>query len=116
MSRWLGRSRALTFVLVCWAVTAAVVALWDLTAAVVICMAGVACFAIASCLAERQWWKATATAALFGSLLLNLTTASKSSQVEHDVVFGVGMAGVAYFLAAFAADRRIRNRRGKPPS
>src|SRR5215472_3458806 len=94
MSRWLGRSRALAFVLVCWAVTAAVVALWDVTAAMAVCMAGVACFAVASCLAERQWWKATASTALFGSLLLNLISADKSSQVQRDVVFGVGMAGV----------------------
>jgi hypothetical protein len=115
MSRWLGRSRALTFVLVCWAVGAAVVALWDLTSAVVVCMAGVACSVVGSCLAERQWWKATASAALFGSLTLNLITPSNSSQVEHDVVFGVGLAGVAYFVSVFAADSRVRNRRGKPP-
>lgn len=104
----------MTFALVCWAVTAAVVALWDLTAAVVVCMAGMYCFAVAFCLAERQWWKASAAAAVGGSLVLNIVTAGNHSQVEHDVVFGVGMAALAYWLAVSAADRRTRNRRGKP--
>ena len=90
------------------------VALWDLTAAMGVCIAGLACFAVTSCLVERQWWKATAYAAIFGSLGLNLVTPSNSSRVEHDVVFGVGLAGVAYFLAVFAADSRTRKRRGKP--
>lgn len=116
MSQWLGRSRALKFVLAGWAVTASVVALWDLAAAVVVSLAGASCFAVAFCLAERQWWKATAAAAWGGSVVLNLVTAGNHSRVEHDVVFGVSLAALAYCVAVFAADRRTRSRRDKPCS
>ena len=97
MSRWLGRSRARTFILVCWAVAAAaVVALWDFRAAIVVCPGGAYCFVLAACLAERQWWAGTAFAAFGGSQVLNLVTAGNQSQVEHDVVFGVSLAALAY--------------------
>ena len=121
MSRWLGRSRARTFILVCWAVAAAaVVALWDFRAAIVVCLGGAYCFVLAACLAERRWWAASAFAAFGGSQVLNLVTAGNQSQVEHDVVFGVSLAALAYWAywayqaAGFAADTRTRNRRGLP--
>jgi hypothetical protein len=103
----------MTFVLACWAV-AAVVALWDLGAAIAVCLGGAVCLVVAVGLAERQWWKATAFAAFGGSLVLNIVTAGNHSQVEHDVVLGVSLAAVAYWGAVFAADRRTRNRRGQP--
>jgi hypothetical protein len=114
MSRWLRRSRARTFILACWAVTAAVVALWDLGAAIVVCLGGVYCIAIAYALAERRWWNATGMAAIGGTIVLNLVTPDSSSRVEHDVVFGVSLAASAYFLAACMADRRTQERRGQP--
>ena len=114
MSRVVRHSKAWTLILVCWAVAAAVVALRDLMAASVVCLGGVTCFAVAISLAERRWWVASAMAAFGGSLVLGLVTAGNHSQVEHDVVFGVGLAAVAYWAAVSAADRRTRNRRGEP--
>ena len=114
MSQWVRLSRTWTFILVGWAVTAAVVALWDLTAAGVVCLGGVSCFGIAISLTERRWWVATGNAAFGGAMVLNLVAPSNSSRGEHDVVFGVTLAALAYYLAAFAADRRTQNRRGKP--
>jgi hypothetical protein len=104
----------MTFVLVCWAVAAAVVALWDFRAGIVVCLGGGYCFLVAVGLVERRWWAATATAAFGGAILLLLVTAGNHSRVEHDAVFGVSLAGFAYAVAAFAADRRTRNRRGQP--
>jgi hypothetical protein len=88
--------------------------LWNLGAAVVVCVGGVSCFGVAISLAERRWWLATGTAAFGGTQVLNLVIPGNSSRVEHDVVFGVCLAAIAYGLAAFAADRRIQHRRGKP--
>jgi hypothetical protein len=65
-------------------------------------------------LVERRWRAATAIAAFGGTILLNLVTAGNQSRVEHDAIFGVSLAGVAYAVAAFAADRRTQNRRRQP--
>jgi hypothetical protein len=72
------------------------------------------CFGVAISLAERRWWAATGNAAFGVATVLNLVAPSNSSRVEHDVVFGVSLAALAYCLVAFTADRRTRNRRGKP--
>ena len=114
MSQWARPSRTWTFILVCWAVASAVVALWDLGAAVVVCLGGVSCFGVAISLAERRWWVATGTAAFGGATVLNLVTFGNHSRTEHNVVLGVCLAALAYWAAAIRADRRIQNRRGKP--
>jgi len=98
----------------CWAVAAAVFALWDFRAAIAVLLGGVSCFMVAISLAERRWWVATGTSAFGGATVLNVVTAGTHSRVEHDVVFSLSLAALAYWAAAFAADTRARNRRGKP--
>jgi hypothetical protein len=114
MSQWVRPSRTWTFILACWAVAAAVVALWDLGAAIVVCVGGVYCYGVATSLADRRWWVATGNAALGGMIVLNLVTAGNDSQVEHDVVLGVSLTALTYWLAAHTADRKAQDRRGKP--
>jgi hypothetical protein len=112
MSRWVRLPKGATFVLACWAVAAPAVALWDLRAAIVVCLGGVFCFLVAIALAERRWWIATGASAFGGATVLILVTAGAHSRVEHNVVFSLSLAALTYWAAAFAADRRTRSRRG----
>jgi hypothetical protein len=42
--------------------------------------------------------------------MLNIATEGNHSRTEHNVVFAVGLASIAYFLIAAAAERRATER------
>jgi hypothetical protein len=70
------------------------------------------CAAIVYQAARRRWWAASGSLAFGAGLSLGTATAGNHSRIEHDVVFAVELATIAYYMIASAADRKASKRRG----
>jgi len=111
MSQWLTRPRAEVLAFGAWSIAlAAAVFLTDSTVAPVAIMGTGLCTAIVYQAARRRWWAASGVLAIAVDILLNNVTAGNHSHTEHNVVFAISLAAIAYFMVAVVANRRASER------
>src|SRR5712664_4189128 len=111
MSWWLSQPRAEVLACGAWSIAlAAAVFLTDSTVAFVAIMGTGLYTAIVYQAARRRWWAASGVLSLTVGILLTNVTAGDHSHTEHNVVFAISLATIAYYMVAVVASKRASER------